>query len=119
MKLLAVGKCQMEESTVRRVEYAEPIFARLNLQIGKQFPIHQNRIAEAIRYPRRFRVWRDGVIQLAFQVEKTVANCQRNLILAFGQVQPFFKTVYYEKIAEQSGIHVQPRDSQGMVVVPQ
>src|ERR1700732_2406735 len=53
------------------------------------------------------------------EIKRAITKRQRDLVFAFRQVQGIFKGVANKEISEQSRIHIEPGDSQCVVVIPE
>src|SRR5208283_3005229 len=72
VKAESVLKGEMIETSIRGVKHAKAVFARLDLKIGKELPIHQNGVAKDLRDPGRLRLVGDGVVKLAAGSQQAV-----------------------------------------------
>src|ERR1700678_1191961 len=109
----------MEKPAVGAVENAKTILARFDIQIRKQFPVHQNGVSKVFGDPGGFWIRRNWVVELALCVEYAIVDNQGNFVLAPGQIQRILDRVTNEEHAEQTSDHIEPVDSESVVVIPE
>ena len=79
--------------SVSGVKNAEPIRSGLDFQVGGDFAIYQEHVAEDFRYPGCLGIRGYWINQLAVAIKLTITNDQTNLMLTAWKPQTFFKFV--------------------------
>ena len=119
VKAEPVLKSKMVKASIRSVEHAKAIFARLDFEVRKQLSVHQNGVAKNLGNPRRLGLVGDGVVKLAVRSQQAVEERQRHFVFSAGQMQRILDGVADEERPKQAGINVEPVDAHGVVVIPE
>src|SRR5580704_3066300 len=109
----------MKEAAVGGIQGAEAIFTRFDCEVREEFAVDEQGVAENFGGPGRLGIAGDGIVKLAFEIEDTVVEDQRNFVLAAGQVERIFNFIPDEKDTEEAGENIQPVNAQGMIVIPE
>src|ERR1700691_665119 len=100
MNFRALAQGQAVKASVGGVEHSKTVLARLDLEKGKYFPIHQLRLAEKLRHPGTLRISRHGIAELPVAPHVAIEQYQRHFVLAAGQMQIAFHFVANDVKAE-------------------
>jgi hypothetical protein len=108
---------ETEEAGVGAVHDAEAIEARLDVEVGEELAVGEDGVAVDLRDPGGLGVGGDGVVELAVGEEGSIAEEERDLVWAGGQVEGGFGLVADEEETLETGVDVEPVNAHGVVVV--
>ena len=110
----------MVETRVRAVYQAKAILARLDFEERRGLAIHANGFAKEFLHPHRVRALGAGGYKSdPSGAERPILNQQRNFVTPARQIQCLFFRIPDDIQPRQSGVNVQPRDPQAVIVIPQ
>ncbi len=101
------------------VEQAEAIETRLDLEVRADLAVDENAVCTELGNPGAFGVAGDIVEDLTVGAEVAIAEDQRHLVFAAGEVKGIFGLVADQKHAEEAGVGVEAGEAHGVVVIPE
>ena len=120
----AVGICHdqvhVQEARIAAIEHAQAIAPRLNVYHRPRLAVHADGVAKELRNPELVGApVGHRIKERAVRIEQPVLYDQRDFELPLGKVQRIFHRVTDQVRAGQPLDHIQARDSQRVVVIPE
>ncbi len=116
---LVIVEGEAEEAAVGRVEDAEAVEARFDLEVGAYLSVDEDAVGSEFGDPGMFGISGGGVKELAVGREVAVVEDEGDLVLAGGEMERVFYLVADEEHAEETGVGVEAVQTHGVVVIPE